>query len=68
MLEESLFCTFKVKIEYISVDVNLSKVVTLEALIKWWSWVVRLAATSLFFLMINFHFYGIESISCTHLK
>ena len=28
MLEEGLFCTFKINIEYISIDVNLSKVVT----------------------------------------
>ena len=34
MLEEGLFCTFKINIEYILVDVNLSKVVTLEPLIK----------------------------------
>ena len=34
MLEEVLLCTFKINIEYISVDVNLSKVITLEPLIK----------------------------------
>ena len=34
MLEEGLFCTFKINIEYILVDVNLSKVITLEPLIK----------------------------------
>ena len=28
MLEEGLFCNFKINIEYISIDVNLSKVVT----------------------------------------
>ena len=33
MLEEGLFCTFKIDIEYISVEVNLSKVITLEPLI-----------------------------------
>ena len=30
MLEEGLFFTFKVNIEYISVDVNLSKVLILK--------------------------------------
>ena len=30
MLEEVLLCTFKINIEYISVDVNLSKVITLD--------------------------------------
>ena len=34
MLEEVLLCTFKINIEYISVDVNLSKVITPESLIK----------------------------------
>ena len=33
MLEESLFCTFKINIKYISVDDDLSKVITLELLI-----------------------------------
>ena len=30
MLEEVLLCTFKINIEYISVDVNLSKVITVD--------------------------------------
>ena len=34
MLQEGLFCTFKINIEYILIDVNLSKVITLEPLIK----------------------------------
>ena len=34
MLEETLFCTFKINIGYIPVDVNLYKVITLEPLIK----------------------------------
>ena len=34
MLEEGLFGTFRIYIEYTSVDVNLSKVITLEPLIK----------------------------------
>ena len=38
MLEEGLFYNFKINIEYISVDVNLPKIITLKSLIKWWSW------------------------------
>ena len=34
MLEEGLFLIFKINIEYISVNINLSKVTTLEPLIK----------------------------------
>ena len=34
MLEEGLFLIFKINIEYISVNVNLSKVTTLEPFIK----------------------------------
>ena len=34
MLEEGLFRTFKINIEYILVDVNLSKVIALKPLIK----------------------------------
>ena len=49
MIDEGLFCTFKINMEYISIEVNLSEVITLEPLIKWWSWLIRLAATSLFF-------------------
>ena len=33
MLEKGLFCNFKTNIEYISIDVNSSKVITLEPLI-----------------------------------
>ena len=66
ILEEGLFWTFKINIEYILVEVNLSTSITLEPLIKWWSWVIRLATFSLFFLLINFHFSRIQSISCTH--
>ena len=52
--------------EYISVHISLSRVITLEPLIKWWSWAIRLAPVPLFLLIINFHFSGRQSISCTH--
>ena len=34
MLEEGLFCTFKISVEYVWVDFNLSEVITVEPLIK----------------------------------
>ena len=49
MLEKGLFCTFKINKEYILVDVNLSKVITLKPLIKWSSWEIRFAETYHFF-------------------
>ena len=37
MLEEGLFAAFGINIEYNSVDVNLSKVISLQPLSKGWS-------------------------------
>ena len=55
MLEEGLSCTFKINIEYISVDINLSKVAALESLIKWWSWVMRLVELKNLLARILYH-------------
>ena len=58
-----LFLTFEINIEYISVDVSFSKVNTLELLIIWWSWIIRLVLLSWFFVIVNFHLSGIAVIT-----
>ena len=39
---------------FILVDVSLSKVITLEPVINWWSWMIRLVAFSQFFFYDKF--------------
>ena len=66
-LEEGLFWFFETNREYISVDVDMSKVKTLEYLIKW-SWITRLVVFSWLFSIINFHPFGRALITSSHWK
>ena len=68
MLIKGLFCTFKINIEYILLEVKLSKVVTLEPLIKLMIISDKISPNFIVFLMRNFHFSGIESNSGSHWK
>ena len=62
---EGLFWTFEINIEYISADVSLGKVKTLEPLLRWWSWIIRLVVFSWDCFVVNFHPLGTALIACS---